>query len=139
MNTNTLNSEIQTIDLAKYNGEITITNPETGNHRTFRIRTMRKDSKFAPGERIIELLDGPDNEDNYRGFAFVKGDGRVIVWTKKRGGVFDAYARMLSNPDPYQERGIIYQMSIRCRVCSRKLTDPLSISLGIGPKCRGDK
>jgi hypothetical protein len=129
-------SDAGEFDLRRYNGEVTLANPETGGHRTFRIKRLADDSEFAPGQRIVELLDGPNNLESYRGFGFVTDAGEVIVWRKKRGTVFDKYARMLSNPDPYKSRGITYQMAIRCRACNRKLTDPLSIQLGIGPVCR---
>ena len=51
------------------NGEITLTNRETGEHRTFRIRTNKEDARFAPGERVIALLTGPDNTTSYTGFG----------------------------------------------------------------------
>lgn len=123
--------------IATHNGYITITNPLTGDHRTIRIATQAKDATFAPGERIVALLSGPDNTNDYEQFGFVR-NGRVIVWHKKRGGAFDAYANVLNHPKWFQEnRGLTYQFDTRCRRCNRQLTTPESIESGIGPICRG--
>jgi len=74
--------EQQTAPVAKvFNGTYTITSP-TGAHRTFRIRTaLHGDMK---GKRLVELLVGPDNENNFQPFGFVDDNG-VAVWKKYRG------------------------------------------------------
>jgi len=126
------------------NGTITIESlrPD-GGHRTFRIRTQPEDSNFAPGRRVVALLSGPDNESDYTGFAFVAEDGGgVDVWRSKRGmdekrSTWEWYADMLTRPGIYQTQGYRYLVSQRCRRCNRKLTDPISISEGIGPECAG--
>ena len=35
--------------LETHNGTITVSNPATGQHRTFRVRTQKPDARFAPG------------------------------------------------------------------------------------------
>ena len=124
--------------LRNFAGCVTIFNPTTGQHRTFRIRRQRDNSKFAPGERIISLLTGPDNENDYEGFGFVKDDGRIILWRRVRESRFYAsVVRMLENPDHYTDRhGIEYATEARCLRCFRLLTDPISIAAGLGPECR---
>ncbi len=121
------------------NGEITMENPETGNHRTIRIKTQKADANFAPGERIAYLLNGHNNETDYLPFAFVKLDGRVIVWRKYRGdrqpSSYERLARMITDPSSFEARGIRYLFATNCRRCNRKLTTPESISIGIGPTC----
>ena len=77
-----------------HNGPYTIESQQTGDHRTFLIRTQRPDANFAPGERTIALLRGPDNEADYQGFGFVTDHG-IRVWASKRGGKFETYARLL--------------------------------------------
>lgn len=121
---------------ATHNGCITISNRETGEHRTFRIRTQPTESKFAPGKRVVSLLTGPDNSSDYRGFGFVNDDGSITVWRKKRTPVFETYARMLVSPERYTDR-CDYDIEGRCRKCNRKLTVPESIRTGIGPVCAG--
>ena len=124
--------------IATHNCVVTVTNPETGNHRTLRIRTMGKDSKFAPGERVAELLVGPDNTSDFKGFGFVLPDGRVQLWKKNAGSpVFQWYAKFLGNMEAFQAKGFEVQYQSSCRRCSRPLTDPLSIASGIGPTCAG--
>src|SRR4051812_652590 len=79
---------------AIHNGTYTIENATKGGHRTFRIRTQKADAKFAPGERVLSLLTGPDNTSDFSGFAFVKAD-RVVLWAKKKTPHNEIYANML--------------------------------------------
>jgi hypothetical protein len=117
-----------------HNGEITIANPETGGHRTFKINTARKGG--LEGRRIVSLLDGPDNETSYSGFGFAEAAG-VKVWRKKADSkTYRTYASMIEDPAKWEAKGLVYLFSEKCRVCNRKLTDPISIQLGIGPVCR---
>jgi len=131
------------VDLEKYNGFCTARNSETGEHRTFRVRTARRGA--LKGERIVGLLTGPDNTVDYSDFGFLLDSGRVAVWRSKRGAAgfpsqWDRLARFVERRDWFAEnRGVEFDLSIRCRVCNRELTDPLSIDLGIGPKCRGEE
>lgn len=112
-----------------HNGEITLTNPKTGNHRTFKIETV-KDGPLA-GKRILSMLIGPDNTKDYLGIAFVELSG-IYVWKKHRNTLYEETAKCLLK---IEKLGLISQFSTRCRVCDRKLTTPRSISLGIGPIC----
>lgn len=144
MTTATIETKLPTVDLRKYNGCLTVTNPATGNHRTFRIKAVMK-GKLA-GRRIIQLLTGPDNTSNYNGFGFVNDDGTISVWKKFVGDtvgglkdvtVYEQLADIVQHADWFaQERGLRYQFSVRCRRCNRELTDPESIECGIGPVCR---
>lgn len=136
-----------TIDLGRtapaiHNGYLTITNPVTGNHRTFRIRTQPADARFAPGERVVGLLTGPDNTEDYQGFGFVQPDGSIRVWRSKRGdgapSEWERFADLIARRVEYEGR-LVYQESRRCLRCNRELTDPTSIELGIGPVCRGEE
>ena len=121
---------------ATHNGSITIRNPETGGHRTFRIWTQAEDADFAPGERILSLLVGSDNESDYQGFAFVQADGKISLWKRYRdSGPWAAYAKMVRFQEHYEARGIEYMIESRCRKCNRPLTNPESIESGIGPVC----
>lgn len=122
--------------LATHNGFVTATNPATGDHRTFQVKTQPEDSSFAPGERVISLLVGGDEET--RGFGFVK-DGRVILWRKHRDSkAFRAYASMIEDPQHWEDKhDIEYLFEGKCVVCNRRLTHPESIRTGIGPVCAG--
>ena len=129
-----------------FNGSYTIQNKESGEHRTFRVKTQKQDANFAPGERIVALLSGPNNESDYRGFGFVKENG-IIVWTKHRYpklknsnmSAFEFYAFLLwqltTNPDSEWHHRYSIQLEKHCIRCNRKLTHPESIETGIGPEC----
>jgi len=123
--------------IATHNGVVTIFNTKTGNHRTFRIHTQPDDAEFAPGRRIVSQLAGPDNTHDYRSFGFVRDDGTIMVWKKKRGGNYEIYARMLEHPEIFEAKGAVYHFSTVCRRCNRTLTTPESIESGIGPICAG--
>jgi hypothetical protein len=133
-----MNDTLPTIDhhfaVGSHNGTITITNAATGQHRTFRIKTQKADAKFAPGERIVSLLTGPDNEQSFTQFGFVKSNGYIALWNKYRTATFRTYCRMLRYPGEYADR-CEYLYEGRCRRCDRKLTVPESIKSGIGPVC----
>ena len=127
-----------TFAAATHNGTITIRNPETEVHRTFRIRTQKKDSRFAPGKRVLSLLTGSDNTRDYSGFAFIEDDGTVRAWNRHIGTQYERYARLIQNLESETERwNLDVQWSAKCRCCNRELTDPTSISTGIGPVCGG--
>jgi hypothetical protein len=105
-------------------------------HVTFRVEKQEADAKFAPGETIIGRLVGANNEQDYKGVAFWKADGRVILWKKNRGDArLEAAIRVLVG-DPKAAALRYAQESGRCYVCNRTLTTPESIRDGIGPVCK---
>lgn len=117
-----------------HNGIITIKNPKTGNHRTFLIKTQKKDAKFMPGERIIHLLTGSDNTKDYTSFGILKDD-KVVLWKRYRNSdVYLWYKKFFENFDRMQEK-LEINFEGKCRVCNRPLTTPDSVSSGIGPIC----
>ena len=124
-----------------FNGRYIIHNRETSEHRTFRIRTQSEDARFAPGERIISLLTGPDNGNDYMGFGFVD-DAGIRVWRSKQGGAYERHAEViwsLGVDASLSEYAETYQLLLegRCVRCNRALTTPESIESGIGPICAG--
>ena len=117
------------MNLATHNGCVTIISPRSGDHRTIRIRTQPSTAKFAPGERVVSLLTGPDD---FRSFGFFR-DGRVELFRRHRGDRFYEWiAKWLENPKGE------FLFEGRCRKCNRRLTTPRSIQCGLGPKCRED-
>ena len=130
--------------VALFNGKYTLQNRETGEHRTFRVKTQAADASFAPGQRIVALLTGANNEADYTGFGFVTQDG-ITVWTKKRGDgitktAWEWYAEMLwtlgvdGGHSPFADKYSL-MMEGACCVCNRALTTPESIKSGLGPIC----
>lgn len=124
-------------NIMKYNGTITVEST-TGEHRTFKVTTVKRGP--LEGKRIISLLVGPENENDYRGFGFVQPNGIVNCWKKLQKTLhgksqYQKYADLFTYQLDYQKRGFQFRQSIRCRVCGRKLTTPDSIESGIGPIC----
>lgn len=125
-----------------HNGIFTLRNKSTGEYRTFRIRTQKEDSNFAPSKRIIGLLTGCDNTNDYKGFGFVEDD-QIVVWQRFRGqskkSHFEMFAVMLWGAvnDPTSKWAINYELMVeeKCRRCNRTLSTPESIERGIGPEC----
>lgn len=123
-----------------FNGVYTLTLPD-GSHRTFQIKTKPDTSKFAPGQRIISLLTGPDNTQDYEAFGFVDDCG-VRVWKKKQGAPgkpskFQEYVEIFWDLATGQEiEGCELLASLNCLRCNRPLTDPESLYVGWGPTCR---
>lgn len=118
--------------IATHNGTITVQNKETGEHRTFLIKTQPEDANFAPGERIVSLLTGPET---YTGWGFIK-NGIIRIWRKKLTDHHKAYRKLLTKPENYDHKyQYLYQGA--CRRCNRALTNPESIEKGIGPICEG--
>lgn len=116
------------------NGFYTVTLPD-GTHRTFRLRTKKLTSRFAPGQRVLGLLVGPDNEKDYDDFSFLDNNG-PRVWARFRGGEHERLARLLWRLATGEEIGGHQVMvSKRCLVCNRTLTTDESLVRGIGPNC----
>jgi len=133
------------------NGTWTVQNQVTEEHRTFKIETQHEDAEFAPKKRILSVMTGKDNENDFTNFAFISDDGeRIFVWKKfrrkDRWTRFQYYADMLHVLMAGRESAVgkdrEYQHytctgSAKCYRCDRKLSNPLSLELGIGPKCAG--
>ena len=120
-----------------HNGKITVLNPATGVHRTFEIVTKKKTARFAPGKRVLSLLTGPNNEDDFTGFAFINDDGTVYVWKRYIGTQYERYARLIQNLAAETERwNLEVRWAAKCRCCNKELTDPVSLEIGMGPICR---
>jgi hypothetical protein len=129
----------QTTQQVIFNGKHTLISP-TGDHRTFRIRTARKGA--LESKRIVGLLTGPDNGNDYKDFAFLTNTG-ISVWIKCQSSThqFEKLAKclwdMMVNGENgvYGEQGMTILTSKRCVRCNRELTHPDSIKSGIGPEC----
>jgi hypothetical protein len=139
-----INLTIADFDAARHNGEITLSNPARGTHRTLKISTVRNEDSSLQGSRIVYLLTKSDNEDpsSWQGFAFIGDDGRCKVWKRFRGqdgkrSAWELYADMVDDPAYWAARGVEYLCSARCRRCNRLLTTVESIRSGFGPICDG--
>ena len=116
------------------NATITILNKESGSHRTFRIKTVRKGK--LQGKQIVEVLVGPDNEASYQGFGFAN-EAEISVWRSKQSmkPVAALIEHCLGIKKAKFSDKFEMQYSKNCCRCNRKLTTPESIAKGIGPEC----
>lgn len=121
-----------------FNGTHTLRRTDRDEYYVFRIRTAGERSKLA-GKRIVAFQNGPDNENDFEGFAFLDGT-EIRAWRRYQGGATEAMAKLLiatllnENTDPAWE----VLSAGTCICCNRKLTTPESIQTGIGPVC-GDR
>lgn len=83
------------------------------------------------------MLIGPDNTKDYENFAFLNSTG-FQVWNRFRNAKQEDYAgRLWKILNGEVLDGHEVMISTRCFKCNKKLTDPESNRLGIGPTCRG--
>lgn len=118
-----------------HNGITTVKSLESGNHFSYQIKTVLKGD--LKGRRILSLLRGPDNTSDYTGFAFINEDGQIKLWNRfKNSPEYNKHVRILNSQNhPKLE----FMLGTLCRRCNRQLNDPISISVGLGPTCRGEQ
>lgn len=90
-----------------------------------------------PNTLVAKYLNGSDNENSYKGFAFVDALGYRLWKAFRANNRLDRALQILLSSD-LREAGKRYAMiSGNCYVCNRTLTTPESIEAGIGPVCAG--
>jgi hypothetical protein len=136
---------VEQFNLFKHYAILTMVSQRTGEHRAFRVRTVRHGN--LEGKRVVELLTGPDNTEDYQAFGFISDGtglsiaGTVIVWKKYRGewpekSQHERLADLLNRPIYRSGRGVEFLISLKCRRCQRDLSHPSSLADGLGPYCR---
>jgi hypothetical protein len=99
------------------------------DRRTFRVSVQPSDAKFAPNSVIIEVLNGPNNTEDFTGFAFL--DGKTLrPWKrfKDASDLLEFAQRLVDDP----EAALVAK---HCARCGEVLTVPESIRRGYGPVC----
>jgi hypothetical protein len=124
-------------EIRTHNGIVTMRSLSTGNHRTFKVWRQPKDSKFFPNERLVGLLQGSDNTNDFQAFGMIGAEGTINLWRKHQGGKFFEWAKAcLESPEKFLHQ-VEFNFEGRCRMCNRPLTTPESVEAGIGPVCDG--
>lgn len=116
---------------------------ENGTHRTLKIRKRGNwfERGLPEGTRTISFLSGPDNTTNYNGFGDVLPNGEVRFWNRFRDdSILAEDTRMflsMTKKDAIQatNNNVTIMKMTTCAICGRDLTNPSSISRGIGPEC----
>jgi len=129
-------------------GTYTIVRPAEEKHITIRLLTSKNEknedgrANFFFGKQVISYLNGPDNENNFQGFAHLDETGGVHVWKRfKDSPAIQKYEHALSilyelGGEGQSAAGLEYAMrSGRCMKCNRTLTVPASLHIGMGPIC----
>ena len=129
------------------NATVTLQSKKTGARFTFSVRaptdkvTGKRDGS---GTLFVGLLNGPDNETNYKYLGRITAEGHFWIGRKNpRPGDLDRNAPSAKAFDwtwKNLNRGIFGdQLEIwhesKCGRCGRKLTVPASIASGFGPEC----
>lgn len=101
-------------------------------YRTVRIKTCK--SGTFDGKRIIELLVGSDNDNDYKGFGFVNAHG-ITLWKKYQDSAAFSWIVNTLLQDPLAAGECYALRSGKCCKCNRTLTVPASLSRGMGSEC----
>ena len=109
-----------------------------GHRSTIRILPVQSDDLTDDRAMCLSYLFGPNNEKDYRGYAYLKKDGSVQYWNRKIREDEDLTSAPLSlatsallNP----KDGDVVLESAYCNRCGRRLTVDVSIHEGYGPEC----
>lgn len=119
------------LNLAKYNGTVTIT--AKGNSQHLRIWTegdKRTIRNVAISERTGKTFLGAP-------LGYVQADGSIESVTITAKG--KARIKLLTHQESAIRAGLGYVFSRRCRKCNIRLTDEKSVAIGLGPVCRGER
>jgi hypothetical protein len=124
------------------NAHLTFQSRRTGTRFTYRIHAAEpRQGDVRTPPHFVAVLAGPDYYE-YLGTIF---DRKIYSHGRKSRIALDAPSavafmwvwKKLSGGEEHPELGIWHEG--RCGRCRRRLTDPTSISLGLGPKCRGER
>ena len=123
------------------NAIVTLTSEKTGKHFTFKIKEKKEEGLAGRNLSFVRVLAGPDNTsfDESLHIGFIPSIGCKLIAGKKGkpdAPSFKALAWVLN----HLEAGVFpanckIQHEGRCSMCSRRLTDPVSIERGVGPEC----
>lgn len=119
---------------------VTFQSRRTGTRFIYRVRAAEpREGDTRPPPHFVAVLTGPDHYE-YLGCVF---DRRTYVHGRKSRIGSEAPSAIaftwvwahLVDGKMHPELGVWHEG--RCGACGRRLTDPLSISSGLGPVCAG--
>ena len=124
----------------------TLSNKEKGTHYTYKVVCKKQPGRVV---YFVSVLSGPDNTADYSYIGYCTSDKAVQIWTKKDAvqytdnapsvkafnWLLNRVAYCVAENKTFPAFAGFYHMGSCCK-CNRPLTDPLSVTLGIGPVCR---
>jgi hypothetical protein len=122
------------------NAHVTFQSRRTGTRFTYRVRQAepRAGSTAAP-PHFVAVLTGPDHYEYlgciYGGRAYAHGKKSRIASDAPSAVAFAWVWATIAGGKMHPELAVWHEG--RCGRCGRRLTDPLSISTGLGPVCGG--
>ena len=126
--------------------KMTIVSKKTGERFTYRVKGKEEiqgtlGNPVPKSLHFVSVLTGPDNEEDYR-FLGTIFDGKVYVHGRRSSISSAAPSAMAfqwawANLEGEKAERFELWHSGRCARCHRELTDPESISRGLGPVCAG--
>ena len=151
ISTLTADYQLSAIELIKqfiFGGKSTFTlsNKEKGTHYTYKVTCKKQPGRVV---YFVSVLSGPDNTSDYSYIGYCTSSEAVQIWTKKDARQYtdnapsvkafnwllNRVAYCVAENKPFPAFAGFYHMGSCCK-CNRPLTDPLSVTLGIGPVCR---
>ena len=124
----------------------TLVSTKTSNRFTYKVEAPSEDNGTI---RFVKVLNGPDNTRDYAyigtirpvmgnwdGACFQHGGMKAKASIEAPSVVAFNWFTQALRADKITQ--IEFWHEGKCGKCGRKLTDPVSISLGMGPTCRGN-
>jgi hypothetical protein len=119
------------------NATFTVQSGKTGRHMTFRVRQPKPEMPH-----FVSVMTGTDNESHFSYMGVLNRENAVVKPTAKskvlpgseQWTVAEWALRQVWNNRQLSE-GTKIQHAGKCGCCGRKLTNPESLSTGIGPEC----
>ena len=120
------------------NATFTLVSLKTNTRYTFRVRRAKHDADMF----FVSTLVGPNNDDDYAylGYFIKTPKGPGALRAGKKGNADDVRFRALRwfliavGTDVFPPL-VEFWHEGRCGRCNRRLTDPASIAIGLGPEC----
>jgi hypothetical protein len=128
---------------------LTMVSKKSGMRFTYRIRAPKTGNPgTAPSALFVDVLTGPTNTEDYTfiGTLFAAGEhGPFVRFRHSKKSPISDQAPSVSaftwlTAALGRDSEVLRQAEIwtsgKCSRCSRRLTDPESIAVGMGPECR---
>lgn len=123
---------------------VTLKNTTTDNHFTYKIKQASNRDGSASDRFFVSVLSGPDNNTNYRYAGLISMNNKSLTTTKNSkvgedAPSFRVFRTVVNNlfAGSLEEKFPSVQIwhEGKCCKCGKKLTDPDSLSRGLGPHC----